>query len=316
MISDNSVDYCSVVERGDSNNTLSFSDFRRGLRYARENFYTPVIVYDENDLNAEIERELENYEVLRIKPINLAKQGDNNDSIIVLNSGDVISLDGKCFIQVILHICRADILNLNNLCKKMFVCSRKVNIILDDWEDMTSADFDNYRQALEEIADTIIAYAENKQIIQINVLSDMMLTSEKMNCGAGNTSIVLAPNAEFYPCISFYKDKKYQSMGNLDVGITEDISIYQMGNSPVCSFCDISSCRKCVYNNIEKTREIKIPSIEQCKLRGIEKAVAVTLQKRLLEINPNTPLGRNKLIEHEYPEVLEYIVAQKYAQYR
>ena len=72
--------------------------------------------------------------------------------------------------------------------QKLFACSRKVNIILDDWEDMTSDDFDNYRQALEEIADTIIACAENKQIVQINVLSDMMITSENMNCGAGNTS--------------------------------------------------------------------------------------------------------------------------------
>ena len=71
-----------------------------------------------------------------------------------------------------------------------------------------------------------------------------------------------------------------------------------------------------MYNNIEKTREIKIPSIEQCKLRGIEKNVAVKLQKRLLEINPNTPFGRNKLKEQEYPEALEFIVAQKYAQYR
>lgn len=316
MISDNSVDYCSAVERRDSNNKLSVSDFQRGLQYARENFYTPVIVYDENDLNAEMECELENYEVLKIKPISLAKHGENNDSIIVLDSDDVASIDGKCFIQVILHICRTDILKLNKLCKKLFACSRKVNIILDDWEDMTSDDFDNYRQALEEIADTIIACAENKQIVQINVLSDMMITSENMNCGAGNTSFVLAPNTEFYPCISFYKDKKYKSMGNLNVGITEDINIYQMNNSPVCSFCDISSCHKCVYNNVEKTREIKIPSIEQCKLRGIEKSVAITLQKRLLEINPNTPLGRNKLKEYEYPEALEFIVAQKHAQYR
>ncbi len=316
MVSDSSVDYCSSAACSDSDKTISFSDFQRGLRYARENFYTPVIVYDKNDLNSEFECELENYEVLKIQPVNLAKQGENNDSIIVLNSGDVISLDGKNFIQVILHIRKADILNLNNLCKKLFACSRKVNIILDDWEDMTSVDFNNYQQALEEIADTIIACAENNQIVQINVLSDMMITSEKMNCGAGNTSFVLAPNAEFYPCISFYKDKKYQSMGNLNTGITDDISIYQMDNSPVCSICDISSCRKCVYNNIEKTREIKIPSIEQCKLRGIEKNVAVKLQKRLLEINPNTPFGRNKLKEQEYPEALEFIVAQKYAQYR
>lgn len=316
MISDKSVDYCSTVAHKDSDRTLSFSDFQRGLRYARENFYTPVIAYDENGLKAEFERVLEDYEVLKIQPVNLAKQGENNDSIIVLNSGDITSLEGKRFIQVILHICKADISNLNNLCKKLFACSRKVNIILDDWEDMTSSDFDNYRQALEEIADTIIAYAENNQIVQINVLSDMMITSEKMNCGAGNTSFVLAPNAELYPCISFYKNKKYQSMGNLDTGITEDISIYQMSNSPVCNFCDISSCRQCVYNNIEQTREIKIPSIEQCKLREIEKTVAITLQKKLLEINPNTPFGRNKLKEHEYPEALEFIVAQKYDQYR
>ncbi len=161
-----------------------------------------------------------------------------------------------------------------------------------------------------------ISYAKNKRIVQINVLSDMMITSEKMNCGAGSSSFVLAPNAEFYPCTSFYYNEKYQSMGNLDIGMTADVSIYKMDNSPVCSRCDISSCHRCVYNNIEQTREFKIPSMEQCRLRGIEKKVAVDLQKRLLEINSNTPFGRNMLNMHEYPEALELIVAEKYAQYR
>lgn len=316
MTSDNSVDYCSKVVHKDLGNTLSFSNFQRGLRYARENFYTPVIVYDEKGLNAEFERELDNYEVLKIQPIVLAKQGKNNDGIFVLNSSDVTNLEGMNFVQVILHICKIDIPNLNDLCQKLFAFSRKVNIILDDWEDMDSIDFDNYQRSLEEISNTIISYAKNKRIVQINVLSDMMITSEKMNCGAGSSSFVLAPNAEFYPCTSFYYNEKYQSMGNLDIGMTADVSIYKMDNSPVCSRCDISSCHRCVYNNIEQTREFKIPSMEQCRLRGIEKKVAVDLQKRLLEINSNTPFGRNMLNMHEYPEALELIVAEKYAQYR
>ena len=73
---------------------------------------------------------------------------------------------------------------------------------------------------------------------------------------------------------------------------------------------------RCVYNNLEKTRELKIPSEEQCELRGIEKKIAIKLQKRLIELNVKTPFGRNILQEHDYPEVLELIVNEKFAGYR
>ena len=159
-------------------------------------------------------------------------------------------------------------------------------------------------------------YAIKGKIVQVNILTDMMITKDKMNCGAGDSSLLLAPNAELYPCSSFYFSGQYQSLGNIESHVNLKQSKYKMCNSPVCNRCDINSCHRCVYNNLEKTRELKIPSEEQCELRGIEKKIAIKLQKRLIELNVKTPFGRNILQEHDYPEVLELIVNEKFAGYR
>ena len=52
-MSDNAVDYCSKIERKRYDNILRLDDFKQGLHFARENFYTPVIVY-ENRLRSKL----------------------------------------------------------------------------------------------------------------------------------------------------------------------------------------------------------------------------------------------------------------------
>ena len=56
MMSDNAVDYCSKIERKRYDNILRLDDFKQGLHFARENFYTPVIVYDDKELDVNFER--------------------------------------------------------------------------------------------------------------------------------------------------------------------------------------------------------------------------------------------------------------------
>lgn len=316
MMSDNAVDYCSKIERKRYDNILGLDDFKQGLHFARENFYTPVIVYDDKELDVNFEKVLEEYEVIRIKPFSLAKQEKNNNCIVVVDGEEIPENFDKYFSQILLHIQKKDIDDLSNICAKLFPCSKKVNIIIDDWDDMKSSDFNHYERALGQVADAIFEYAIKGKIVQVNILTDMMITKDKMNCGAGDSSLLLAPNAELYPCSSFYFSGQYQSLGNIESHVNLKQSKYKMCNSPVCNRCDINSCHRCVYNNLEKTRELKIPSEEQCELRGIEKKIAIKLQKRLIELNVKTPFGRNILQEHDYPEVLELIVNEKFAGYR
>ena len=48
----------------------------------------------------------------------------------------------------------------------------------------------------------------------------------------------------------------------------------------------------------------------------MEKTISVELQKRLLELDPSTPFGRNILKESEYVEAIDSIITEKYMQYR
>lgn len=315
MLSDDSVGYCFEMEKKRKSSAMSIDTFRAALRFARMNFYTPVILYDERELDQNFEKELLQYEVMRIKPISRISKGD--DAIAVMGIEDISKVDvNKLMIQVILHISQKDLNILSESCSEIFKGSRKIHLILDDWYCMNEKSYMIYKSELEKISEIIVSYAKNKKYRQINVLTDIMISSDKMNCGAGYSSMLVAPNGELYPCSGFYYSDSYDKIGDVNSGIIKDSNKYNMSDAPICSRCDISNCNICVLNNIQETKEYRVPSIEQCSIKNMEKTISVELQKRLLELDPSTPFGRNILKESEYVEAIDSIITEKYMQYR
>ncbi|CEN76369.1 radical SAM domain-containing protein [[Clostridium] sordellii] len=316
LLSDNSVDYCIKNNLKKGNNKITLADFKNGLQYARSNFLTPVVVYEDSKLDPDYENELQYYEVIKIKPLSLAQTEIVNSDIFVINSNEVHNIENKTFRHIILHINKDEVLHLSNLCSKLFDCTTKITLIIDDWRDMVTEDYENYSKALEEVSDVIVDNTKQGKISQLDVISDIMLAEEKVNCGAGDSNILLSPDGEFYPCANFYYSGKYKSLGNLKDGIGNKHTNYKVDNAPLCSRCDINYCRVCIYDNIESTNEYTIPSAEQCKLKNIEKSVSINLQKRLIEIDENTPFKKVILEKREYEDVLDLLVSEKYMLYR
>lgn len=315
MLSDDSAGYCFEMEKKKKSIAMSIETFRAALRFARMNFYTPVILYDEREPDQNFEKELLQYEVMRIKPISRITEGDG--AIAVMKTEDISKVDvNKLMMQVILHISQKDLNILSESCSEIFKVSRKIHLVLDDWHCMNKKSYMIYKSELEKVAEIIVSYAKNKKYRQINVLTDIMISSDKMNCGAGYSSILVAPNGELYPCSSFYNSNSHDKMGDVNLGIIKDLNKYNMSDAPICSCCDISNCNICVFNNIQETKEYRVPSIEQCSIKNMEKAISIELQKRLQEIDPLTPFGRNILKESEYVEAIDSIITEKYMQYR
>ena len=115
--------------------------------------------------------------------------------------------------------------------------------------------------------------------IQLNLLTDRMMLNKMNNCGAGDTSITLAPNGKFYVCPAFYVVKEEDEIGNLNTPIGDlengldikNTQLYKLDHAPLCRHCDAYQCKRCVWLNRKTTFEVNTPSHEQCVMAHLER---------------------------------------------
>ena len=114
-------------------------------------------------------------------------------------------------------------------------------------------------------------YVEDKTP-QLNLLTDRMMLSQMNNCGAGETSITLAPNGKFYVCPAFYYEDENDSIGDLEHGLNiKNKQLYRLDHAPICRHCDAWQCKRCIWLNRKTTLEVNTPSHEQCVMAHLER---------------------------------------------
>lgn len=106
---------------------------------------------------------------------------------------------------------------------------------------------------------------------------------DKMNnCGAGDTTITLAPDGCFYVCPAFYVSADGYAVGSLDHGLNiKNKQLYRLDHAPICRNCEAWQCRRCVWLNRQTTLEVNTPSHEQCVVAHLERNQTKVLMKRL-----------------------------------
>ena len=148
----------------------------------------------------------------------------------------------------------------------------RLNVVLTDVETFTDEDFRKYKSLLNVLAEHIEnLYAEGKSP-QLNLLTDRMMLSNMNNCGAGDTTITLAPNGKFYVCPAFYYESEADCIGDLEHG--PDIKnrrLYKLEYAPICRHCDAYQCKRCIWLNCKTTLEVNTPSREQCIIAHLER---------------------------------------------
>ena len=92
------------------------------------------------------------------------------------------------------------------------------------------------------------------------------------NCGAGDTTITLAPNWRFYVCPAFYYEDEEDCIGDLEHGLDiKNKQLYKLDYAPICRHCDAYQCKRCIWLNCKMTLEVNTPSREQCVLTHLER---------------------------------------------
>lgn len=122
------------------------------------------------------------------------------------------------------------------------------------------------------------------------------MESEMNNCNAGHNTITVAPDGKFYLCPAFYYAQE-QSIGDITNGLNiKNSQLYKLDYAPLCRQCDAFQCKRCIYLNKRLTREVNIPSKEQCVMAHLERNASRLL---LGEIRKHI----NYLKETEIPQV-------------
>ena len=154
-----------------------------------------------------------------------------------------------------------------------------MNVVITDVENFTDADFERYSEVLRMLSEEVEKLYVAGKVVQLNLLTDRMMLEKMNNCGAGDTSVTLAPDGKFYVCPAFYLTDEDDGMGALHTSIGDvkhglDIKnpqLYKLDHAPLCSRCDAYQCKRCIWLNRKMTYEVNTPSHEQCVMAHLER---------------------------------------------
>jgi CXXX repeat peptide maturase len=139
---------------------------------------------------------------------------------------------------------------------------------------------------------------------QLDIITDRLFLKEMRNCGAGDHSITLAPNGNFYYCPAFYFNDIQDYIGSLgeDIKLAHD-SKFSMKYALICKKCDAFHCKRCVYLNKVRTNEYSIPSKRQCTTAHIERWASKKLIDMLIRDKCNDVIGKmNRIPDIAYSD--------------
>jgi len=293
LLDDSSPSYCHYNGKKESN-LIPLDTLSKGILFAMK-----------HDLR--IQYVLPNYDLPRayIELINSMfhdtignlKQGNISD-IVVVEGLHELNVNSEKLDAGKRYLVRADIQEFFSGYRVVAnVLSRNIslNVVFTNVESFSDNDINTYAGILKELAASLKETILNGGNANTNLLTDRIALDEMNNCGAGDSSITLAPDGKFYPCPAFYYDNDaYGQLGDVVSGVTiPNKKLYTLEGAPLCRRCDAYHCKRCVWQNKKLTYELNIPSHQQCVMAHVERNAS----RELLEAFHQLGILKEKNIE-------------------
>lgn len=262
LLDDTSVSFCHYENTKNERRLIPLEALRLGIRFGMMENLMIQFVYPDYELPQEYQEAIESIDHSKIKPY---KEGAD---VWVTDKVEDISSD----IPVVLRINKERLLaHVQEISEAIGKVSR-LNIVLTDVESFTEEDFAHYKSLLGKLLDSLEQLYVDGKTPQLNLLTDRMMLKQMNNCGAGDTTITLAPNGKFYICPAFYYEDEADSIGDLENGLDiKNKQLYRLDHAPICRHCDAWQCKRCIWLNRKTTLEVNTPSHEQCVLAHLER---------------------------------------------
>lgn len=269
LLNESSTSFCHYkVPKNDR--WIELDDLKLGIRFAMMENLMIQFVYPEKDLPRGYAEIINSIDHIDIKPFN--DEGRIDSDVVVFNELP-INLLKKEYPTLIFRLSPQEFFDMPNyLVKQVCQSTKRVNVVIRDIDPILAWDLDRYKDKLEEISTIVEQDYISGSTTQWNILTDRMMLSEMKNCGAGDTTITLAPNGKFYICPAFYYDEMEDSVGDVHTGLAiPNQHLYKLEYAPICKHCDAYQCKRCIWLNRRMTGEVNTPSQEQCFTSHIER---------------------------------------------
>ena len=293
LLDDTSTSFCHYANGKTVRRLMPLDTLKEGIRYAMKENLNIQFVYPAYSLPQEYLEVIDSIDHTDIKPFIIDEPNSASVSKVDGFSGDTNvvvfnSLKEACGCQFgsgAAYVVRIDKKSLFNGYKDiaaMLAETTRLNIVITDIAAFTDEDYVTYKSLLGQLSEEVERLYVLGKTPQLNLLTDRMMLDKMNNCGAGDTTITLAPDGCFYVCPAFYVSADGYAVGSLDHGLNiKNKQLYRLDHAPICRNCDAWQCRRCVWLNRQTTLEVNTPSHEQCVVAHLERNQTKDLMKRL-----------------------------------
>lgn len=279
LLDDTSSSFCHYTNEKADRRLIPLQTLKDGICYAMKENLNIQFVYPNYKLPKEYLAAIDSIDHTDIYP---AEMSDNAD-VVVFDS--LIAAKDYVFKEEVAYLIRTDKVSLFNEYKIIGEILDKVtrlNIVITDIETFTEDDFMAYKSLLSNLAERVEQIYVSGKSPQLNLLTDRIMLEKMNNCGAGDTSVTLAPDGKFYVCPAFYLSADGYTIGDMVNGLEiKNSQLYRLDHAPLCRRCDAWQCKRCIWMNRKTTLEVNTPSHEQCVVAHLERNAS---RKLLIDI--------------------------------
>lgn len=285
LLDKTSTSFCHYNVPKEERQLMPVDVLRKGIVWAMKENVNIQFVYPDHPLPKEYGELIETIDHTKIKP---EAQADGGADVVVLMGWKDRIADCAEGATCIIHASRQELAeNIENV-KLLTEKATRVNVVLTDIAPFKDEDAENYSQTLDALAGHIVELYAQGRSPQLNLLTDRLVLNQMNNCGAGDTSLTLAPDGLLYVCPAFYYE---QREGGLAQGLPLQAAglalpnqqLLRLDHAPICRVCDAFHCRRCVWMNDRLTGDVNTPGHQQCVVSHIERNASKRLQQRLKE---------------------------------
>lgn len=275
-LDDTSPSFCHYTNNKTERNLIAFDALKNGLVWAMKENLMIQFIYPDYELPKDYLDLIDTVDHIDIEK-------DNSDADVSVFDGikSVVKLKSKKYPQVVIRVTKDELFDNVDDIKEALRLQPSLNIVITDINSFRETDFDGYGAVLEKLSEAVIEEMKSNKPVRINILTDRLMLSRMNNCNAGDESITLAPDGNFYICPAFYFDGD-ENIGNPISGLSiPNKQLYNLGKAPICRNCDAYQCKRCVWLNQKLTLEVNTPSHEQCVVSHLERNASQHLLEKI-----------------------------------
>ncbi len=302
VLDDTSTSFCHYTTGTHQSRLIPLDVLEKSIRWAMTENLMIQFVYPAYELPTEWNETIESIDHVKIKP-STAENTTDADVMVFDKMEDVEPSEMIRDKSIVIRTSINAFFQKYELLNKVFPHVGRVNVVFTDVESFSDENVVTYREVLSQMAAMVKIEFLNNHPVQFNLLTDRMMLTEMNNCGAGDSSITLAPDGQFYICPAFYYSREGTlAVGDLTTGPKiPNQQLYKLQYAPICRRCDAFQCHRCIWLNHRITLEVNTPSHQQCVMSHVERNAARSLLLSIREEGMFLPETEIKEIDYLDP---------------